>query len=190
MKNQKSYDAYDLESKATKSRENPRSIREFSTAYGEGDHQNTNNNYQTRSNFSKTQQLFNMKNKTSNTKMFNSTNFSRNSNNPRLLGMSEFQSSSSFRNSTVVWSFSKSGRFTNGVYKKPLTDSLYELPDKKSHRSTTQGLGKRYDIRPLQGRDSPAADTYRVMSFVENNLQKKKGYFISEKTPELVRRLL
>jgi hypothetical protein len=109
-----------------------------------------------------------------------------NLNNPRYLGMSEYQSSNSLQNSTYVWSFPKSHRFSGG-YKNAITDTIYNLPEHKNERYTTQGYGKRTELLTAQGRNSPPPNTYRIKSFIDLNFQNKKGMSIHEKVAELVK---
>jgi hypothetical protein len=97
--------------------------------------------------------------------------------------MSEFQSSNALQNSVYSWTFNKSNRFSGGLYKKKFIDSIYNLPDKKNGRATTQGVGNRRDLRPQPGQSSPPPNTYRIKSSVDiMNLDKKKIY-IGEKVP-------
>lgn len=111
---------------------------------------------------------------------------SLNFNNRRLMGISEYQSSNSLRNSSYVWSFTRSDRFTGGVYKRPATDSIYKLPDTRSIRFTNQGYGERKDLRPTAGNNSPPPNQYFIRSCFEDNLIKKKGPSILDKIPGLV----
>lgn len=114
-----------------------------------------------------------------------STIITQDFNNVRSLGMSEFQSTSSYQNSVFSWTFSKSRRF-NGHYKKGLTDSIYNLPDNKNMRATIQGFGNRNDSRPRVGQCSPPPNKYKIKSIFEENFEKKKGKSISEKVAPLV----
>ena len=100
--------------------------------------------------------------------------------------MSPFKSSNSLRNSVCSWSFSKGGRF-EGNYKKSGTDGNYIIPEIKNSRFTTQGFGKRTDIRGLQCRNSPPPNNYNLKSCFDNSLEKKKGPFLLEKFPEIVK---
>jgi hypothetical protein len=111
---------------------------------------------------------------------------SLNFNNRRLMGISEYQSSNSLRNSSYVWSFTRSDRFSGGVYKRSATDSIYKLPDTRSERFTIQGYGERKDLRPVPGNNSPPPNRYFIRSCFEENLVKKKGPSILDKIPGLV----
>jgi hypothetical protein len=119
------------------------------------------------------------------TSMFSSTCMS-NVNNPRLLGISQFQSSNSLQNSTSSWTFTKANRFSHGNYKRNLTDSIYSLPEFKNRRYTTQGLGGRKDLRPRVGSCSPPPDTYNIKTCFDVNIQKRKGMSLLQKVPALV----
>jgi hypothetical protein len=118
-----------------------------------------------------------------------SVSTSLNFNNRRLMGMSEYQSTNSLRNSSHIWSFTKSDRFSGGVYKRAATDTIYKLPDTKSDRWTSQGYGERKDLRPTPGANSPPSNKYNIRSCFEDNLTKKKGPLILDKIPGLVRNI-
>ena len=147
-------------------------------------HINEDERLNTHMKFSKSNSNFNSGNKFKTQSYFHSVSHSQNlSNNSRLMGMSQFQSSNSLRNSSYVWSFSKSGRFS---YKKPMTDSIYKLPDTKTDRFTTQGYGERKELRSSKGQNSPPLNTYEIKTCFDFNLEKKKGPLIHEKIPGLV----
>ncbi len=118
--------------------------------------------------------------------IFHSTTSSQNFPNARLLGISEYQSSNSLQNSSYVWSFTKSNRFLGGVYRRPLTDSIYKLPDSKNGRFTTPGYGERRDLRPTRGKNSPPPNSYLIKTCFDVNLEKRKGAKILDKIPLLV----
>lgn len=119
--------------------------------------------------------------------VFNSTVYSMNPLNPRLLGISEYQSSNSLQNSSYVWSFTKSDRFLGGVYSRPLTDSMYKMPESKIGRYTTPGHGERKDLRPIKGKNSPPPNSYFIKTCFDVNLEKKKGPKILDKLLGLVK---
>lgn len=167
-----------MEKKLYKSGEIHRSNRDNSTFY---DDENLKLNK--RSN--RTSYEFNSGKKPKKTQSMFFSTISQNLNNVRLPGMSEFQSTNSMQNSSYIWTFSKAHRFSS-VYKRPATDSIYTVPDWKSGRYTTQGFGNKYDLRPLQGRNSPPPNTYRIKSCFEINAEKKKGPLIHNKIPGLV----
>lgn len=104
--------------------------------------------------------------------------------NIRSYGMSEHKSSSTLQNSVSSWTFGKSKRFSS--YNKSEVDNIYNLPDKKNLRFTSQGFGLRNDLRPKVGQHSPPPDTYRIASCFETNALKKKGPLILEKIEPLV----
>jgi len=97
--------------------------------------------------------------------------------NVRNYGMSEYHSSSSLKNSIQSWTFKKEHKFKNS-YKRLLTESIYNLPEQKHLRSTSIGIGKRYDFLPLEGRGVPGSDYYKLKSDIEVNVEKKKGALI------------
>jgi hypothetical protein len=104
--------------------------------------------------------------------------------------MSEYKSSNVLQNSVYSWTFSKSYRFDGSIYRKPLTDSIYNIPDKKTHRTTSMGYGKRYDLLPLEGRISPPPNSYNIKSCFEINAKERKGNSISDKYPPQVNILI
>jgi hypothetical protein len=93
--------------------------------------------------------------------------------------MSQHKSATSLQNSVYSWSFSKSSRFRDN--KASEKGSLYTLPDFKNRRAPSLGFGTKYDLRPLQGRDSPPPNTYRIKTVFDINMIKKKGPIILEK---------
>ena len=105
--------------------------------------------------------------------------------NPRSFGMSEYHSMNSLRNSIQSWTIGKDNRFKNN-YKALLTDSIYNIPDKKNLRSTSLGFGKKHNLMPLEGRGVPGPDTYNLKSQIEINLLKKKGALIFSNTQPVI----
>lgn len=103
--------------------------------------------------------------------------------------MSPYKSSSSLQNSVYSWSFSKSGRF-DGLYKKPISDSIYCIPDGKNSRCASQGFGKRIEIKNRAGQNSPAPNTYKIISCFDSSVEHKKGAVLLEKYPPIVLNLL
>ena len=99
--------------------------------------------------------------------------------------MSPFKSSSSLQNSVNSFSFSKEGRF-NGMYKKILSQTIYNVPDNKCQRFTSQGFGKRLDLKNPAGKGSPAPNTYRLKSCFDRSVDLKKGALILEKFTPIV----
>lgn len=99
--------------------------------------------------------------------------------------MSPYKSSNSLQNSVYSWSFSKTGRF-DGLYKKPTSDSMYCVPEGKSSRFTSQGYGKRYEIKNVAGHNSPPPNTYKLKSCFEKSIDQRKGALLLEKYPKIV----
>jgi len=100
--------------------------------------------------------------------------------------MSPYMSSNSLQNSIYSWSFGKTGRF-NGNYQKPISDNIYCIPEGKSSRFTSQGFGKRHEIKNISGRCSPPPNSYFLKSCFEKSVEHKKGAIILEKCPPIVR---
>jgi len=99
--------------------------------------------------------------------------------------MSPFKSSSSLQNSVYSWSFSKTGKF-NGLYKKPISDSIYLIPDGKNSRYTSQGFGKRCEMKNPAGQSSPPPNTYKIKSCFDKSVEHRKGALFLEKCPVVV----
>jgi len=99
--------------------------------------------------------------------------------------MSPFKSSNSLQNSVYSWSFSKTGRF-DGLYKKPISDSMYSIPDGKSTRFTSQGFGGRCNLKNPKGQSSPPPNTYNIKSCFEKSIEHRKGALLLEKCPPIV----
>jgi len=99
--------------------------------------------------------------------------------------MSSYKSSNSLQNSVYSFSFSKQPKF-NGVYKKGISDTIYNLPDGKSTRYASQGFGNRVDLTNPYGKGSPAPNSYRIKSCFDNSLDHKKGPLILERFTPLV----
>lgn len=99
--------------------------------------------------------------------------------------MSPFKSTNSLQNSIYSWSFSKTGRF-DGMYKKPISDSIYSIPEGRNFRYTTQGFGKRSEIKNHAGRNSPPPNAYNIKSCFEKSVEHKKGVLLLEKVPPIV----
>ncbi len=100
--------------------------------------------------------------------------------------MSPYKSSSSLQNSVHSWSFSKTGRFY-GLYKRPASDSMYSIPVAKSSRFTSQGFGRRIDLKNPAGQNSPPPNSYRIKSCFDQSLEHRKGAVLLEKTPPIVK---
>lgn len=98
----------------------------------------------------------------------------QNVNNPRLLGFSTFFSSNALRNSSYCWTFGKEKRVKDTAFKK-YNDQIYNLPNFKSTRYTTQGFGTRKDFRPVAGKGCPSPSAYNLFSIFDYNIRHKKG---------------
>jgi len=101
----------------------------------------------------------------------------------RYLGFSDFHSVNSLQNSSYVWSFGKSNRF---AYGKPHTESFYNVSASVCNRSTTMGYGNKYELKNLQGRNSPPPNSYNFKSQFESNVDKKRGISLHERIPYVV----
>ena len=99
--------------------------------------------------------------------------------------MSCYKSSNSLQNSVYSYSFSKQPKF-NGMYRKNLSESIYNVPDNKSSRYTSQGYGNRVDVTNPYGRGSPAPNTYSIKSCFDSSLEQKKGALLLERFTPLV----
>lgn len=100
--------------------------------------------------------------------------------------MSCYKSSNSLQNSVYSYSFSKQPKF-NGVYKKSLSESIYNVPDNKCSRYTSQGFGSRVEITNPYGKGSPAPNTYSIRSCFDSSVDRKKGALILERFTPLVK---
>ena len=94
--------------------------------------------------------------------------------NPRYPGFSEFISSNVLRNSSYCWTLAKDKRIKDKSYKK-YNDSIYNLPDFKSSRYTTQGFGIRGDFWIPVGKGDPSPDTYKIHTIFDINQMHRKG---------------
>jgi hypothetical protein len=98
--------------------------------------------------------------------------------------MSAYKSSSTLQNSVYSYSFPKQERFTEKI--KNCVDTMYNLPETKSNRFTSQGFGSKLENINPSGLGSPAPNSYRLKSCFENSLDKKKGPVFLEKFSPLV----
>jgi hypothetical protein len=98
--------------------------------------------------------------------------------------MSPYKSSSTLQNSVYSYSFSKQERFS-GI-KINCIDSIYNLPETKSLRFTSQGFGNKLEMINPTGLGSPPPNSYRLKSCFENSIDKKKGPLFMEKFSPLV----
>ena len=75
----------------------------------------------------------------------------------------------------------KQERF-RGDYKRPLCDSIYEIPDYKNTKSTGMGLGSRREIiNRKETENMPSPLNYKHTSIFEDNYRKSKGSSISQR---------
>jgi len=112
-------------------------------------------------------------------------NNKQNINNQRKFGMSPFKSTNSLQNSVYSYGFPKTRRF-DGMYKKPISDSIYSIPENRSFRYTTLGFGKRLELKTKAGRNSPPPNTYNIKSCFEKSVEHRKGVLLLEKVPSIV----
>ena len=94
--------------------------------------------------------------------------------NPRYPGFSEFMSSNSLRNSSYCWTIAKDKRITDKSYKK-YNDNIYNLPELKSTRYTTQGFGNRGEFWVPLGKGDPSPDAYKIRTIFDYNVAHGKG---------------
>ncbi len=92
--------------------------------------------------------------------------------------ISHFNSTNSLQNSTSSYSIPKEARFKSN-YTKIATDSIYSLPDAKSNRGASIGLGEKSSLIKLSVIPSPNA--YNIKSIFELNKAKGRGASIGEK---------
>ena len=83
----------------------------------------------------------------------------RNISNVRYLGFSEFLSSNCLQNSSYCWTLGKDRRIKDKSYRK-YNDTIYNIPDFKSKRYTTQGIGTRGNFWVPYGKADPSPDRY------------------------------
>lgn len=85
--------------------------------------------------------------------------------------------------SIAKYSMPKQERF-KGEYKRPLCDSIYEIPDNKSTLSSGIGYGYRRDIiNRKETENMPSPLNYRYSSLFEENYKNNKGCSLSQKLP-------
>ena len=106
---------------------------------------------------------------------------SKNINNRRYLGFSEFLSSNSLQNSSYIWSFPKTERSKKKDFLK-LNDNIYTIPDFKTTRSTNLGYGTKSDFTSSSDQKyMPSPATYNIKSLFDINLIKRKGPIMTSK---------
>jgi hypothetical protein len=83
--------------------------------------------------------------------------------------------------SVAKYTMPKEKRFS-GNYKRPLCDSIYDLPDLMEKQGTCMGLGNRSDIINRKETEStPSPLNYNYSSIFDDNCKRHKGYSISQK---------
>lgn len=99
--------------------------------------------------------------------------------------MSQFQSTNSFQNSVISWTFGKNKRFKNS---KTSNDKLYNISGVISMRGASMGYGTKYDLMPLNGRGSPSPNAYSIKSLFDSDGSRvhKKGIILAQKLKNLV----
>ena len=100
--------------------------------------------------------------------------------NPRYPGFSEFFSSNALQNSSYCWTIGKDQRIKDKSYKK-YNDNIYNIPDFRSTRYTTQGYGTKKDFWVQLGKGDPSPDTYKIESLFDFNVNKKRGSSLGER---------
>ncbi len=101
--------------------------------------------------------------------------------------ITKFESSSTLLHSSPAFSIPKEIRFKD-IYKKIKNDSIYTMPDTKSHRSTSIGRSLRPNIFKLNG--NPSANKYQIKSIFDMNINQKKGYKFGGKLSYKVKKFL
>jgi hypothetical protein len=92
--------------------------------------------------------------------------------------MSKYQSSSTFQNSVISWTFKKEKRFQEN---KLNSDKIYDIKADSKNRYTTIGYGNRSDFVSAKGRYSPSPTDYNITSIFDKNQAEKKGFIIGKK---------
>lgn len=105
---------------------------------------------------------------------------SKNIDNKRYLGFSNFLSSNTLQNSSYIWSFPKSERTKRKDFLK-LNDNIYNIPDFKTTRSTSLGYGSRINFTSMYNQKTPSCATYNIKSLFDINLIKRKGPTMTSK---------
>lgn len=98
----------------------------------------------------------------------------RNITNVRYPGFSEFISSNVLQNSSYCWTIGKDPRMKAKSYKK-YNDNIYNLPDLKATRYTTQGFGSKAEFWIPVGKGDPSPDKYNILSIFDTNIRRNKG---------------
>ena len=99
--------------------------------------------------------------------------------------MSVYKSSNSLQNSTPSFSFTRTNKF-EGIYKKTLSQNIYNIPMLKSTRQASQGYGVKSDLMSKIVKDTPAPNSYRLKSCFENAVDNRKGPLILERFTPMV----
>jgi hypothetical protein len=98
--------------------------------------------------------------------------------------MSNYQSSSTLRNSVPTWSFGQTKRFSH-CYKEPMVHNIYDLPEIKARRTCSFGVGFRRLFNNLD--KSPSPQKYNLRSSLEIGMEKGKGPKLVAKVPIIVK---
>ena len=78
-------------------------------------------------------------------------------------------------------SIPKKERFMDD-YKRPLCDSIYEIPDCKNTKSTGMGFGSRREIiNAKETENMPSPLNYKHSSIFEENYRKSRGCSLSQR---------
>ena len=107
--------------------------------------------------------------------------------NPRYPGFSQFSSPSSLQNSSYCWTIPKDVRIKDKGYKK-LNDNIYNIPDNKSNRYTSQGYGQRGGQFISKNKFTPSPQTYTINTLFDYNLRHNRGFTMLGKSAESNRR--
>lgn len=93
-----------------------------------------------------------------------------------------FQSCSTFQSGNIIsYSIPKQERFSYHA-KRASCDSIYNLPEVKSPRSTIMGFGFRQElINKKEVEAKPSPHNYNLRSVFADNINKEKGYSFSQK---------
>lgn len=157
----------------SKSKENKKSKKSIT----ESSEKDSNKNKNTKKSNSKAKTLYKYTYESS--KTFNSF-----VNNPRYMGFYQYNSSTTLRNSSYIFSFPKNKRFiTENLSKMGHSDKMYNLPMLKSTRATGFGFGNKLSLQSSYGIGTPSPDRYHLLTYVDLNRRHNKGPKFLEKLP-------
>ena len=103
--------------------------------------------------------------------------------NPRLLGLSNFQSSNTLQNSTPIHTFEKAPRSEKLAYRGG--SNMYNYVEKSTKLGVGMGLGNKLNFSNSKA-SSPGPARYKIRSIFEENLIKHKGSTILGKPSNFV----